>query len=213
MQSMSNDPPFASRAENAEQLLGIARGGDADALGTLLELYRGYLKQLARKQLRDDLPGKVDASDLVQETYLRAQRTFADFRGQTEADLLAWLRQILVRNVAACVRRYRLAQLRDLRRERSLGSVTDDSSRASPDWLADSGDSPSHQAAQNEEGVLLASALDHLPELYREILVMRHLEGLTFPEISTRTGRSCGSIQKIWVRALKRLHRMLRGLQ
>jgi RNA polymerase sigma-70 factor (ECF subfamily) len=212
MPAMSNEPPSARRADT-EQLLAVARGGDADALGTLLELYRGYLKQLARKQLRDDLPGKVDASDLVQETFLRAQQTFADFRGQSEADLLAWLRQILVRNVAAAVRRYRLAQLRDLRRERSIETATSDSSRANPDWLADSGESPSGEAARHEEGVLLVSALDQLPDLYREILVMRHLEGLTFPQIATRTGRSCGSIQKIWVRALKRLHRMLRGLQ
>jgi RNA polymerase sigma-70 factor (ECF subfamily) len=213
MSSMPNEPPSSGRAAEAEQLLAGARNGDTDALGMLLELYRGYLKQLARKQLRGDLPGKVDGSDLVQETFLRAQRTFADFRGQTEADLLAWLRQILVRNVAACVRRYRLAQLRDLRRERSIEPAGEQSSRAGRNWLVDSGDSPSKQAAQNEEGVLLVSALDQLPELYREILVMRHLEGLTFPEISARTGRTCGSIQKIWVRALKRLHRMLRGLQ
>ena len=86
-------------------LLRLARNGDARALGRLLEMYRGYLKLLARLQIDRRLRGKADASDLVQETCLRAHHGFREFRGTTEPELLAWLRQILASRVLDLLRR------------------------------------------------------------------------------------------------------------
>src|SRR4051794_15781528 len=77
-----------------EELLLLARSGSAAARGQLLELYTHYLTLLARLQIGRRLQGKVDAADLVQETFLRAHRDFAQFRGNTEAELLGWLRGI-----------------------------------------------------------------------------------------------------------------------
>ena len=71
-----------------EQLLESARGGDRVALGQLLELYRRYLTLLARLQIGRRLQGKVDAADLVQDTFLEAHRHFARFRGTVEAELI-----------------------------------------------------------------------------------------------------------------------------
>ena len=69
--------------------------------------------------------------------------------------------------------------------------------------------SPSQQAVRREQGVLLADALDQLPEDYREVLVRRHLEGLPFPEVARRMGRSQDSIEKLWMRGLARLRQIM----
>src|SRR5438270_6787538 len=90
----------------AEQLLRLAQAGDRQALGPLLEQYRNYLGLLARVQIGRRLRGKVDDSDLIQETFLEAHRNFGRFRGNSEAELVSWLRQILAANLANLVRRY-----------------------------------------------------------------------------------------------------------
>src|SRR2546430_14450900 len=83
-----------------EHLLQEARAGDAAALGRLLELYRRYLALLARVQIGRRLQGKVDAEDLVQETFLEAHRNFGRFEGASEGQLMCWLRQILAARLA-----------------------------------------------------------------------------------------------------------------
>ena len=105
-----------------EQLLHLARAGSGPALGELLETYRGYLSLLARVQIGKRLQGKVDASDIVQETFLEAHRDFAQFRGGSETAFIGWLRGILVSNLANVVRRYRGTQARDVRLEQQLVS-------------------------------------------------------------------------------------------
>jgi DNA-directed RNA polymerase specialized sigma24 family protein len=100
-----------------EELLRQARTGSAEALGQLLELYRNYPDLLARVQIGRRLQQKVDASDLVQETFLKAHRDFAKFRGQSEAEWVGWLRQILALNLAHLVRRYCGTRRRDVRLE------------------------------------------------------------------------------------------------
>src|SRR5437773_1135902 len=112
-----------------EQLLSLARAGNEAARGQLLELYRNYLALLAQLQIGRRLQGKVDAADLVQETFLKAHRDFACFRGSTEAELVGWLRQILALNVAYLVRHYCATQCRDVRLERQLSVELDQSSR------------------------------------------------------------------------------------
>lgn len=103
-----------------EQLLAEARQGRRDSLGVLLELYRNYLHLLARTQMDLHLPGRADASDLVQETFLDACRDFGHFRGQTEGELVAWLRKILGYNLARLVQQQLSTKKRDVRREISL---------------------------------------------------------------------------------------------
>src|SRR5207247_3909194 len=110
-------------------LMELARGGDSPALGQLLDGCRAYLTLLARVQIGRRLRGKVDPADLVQETFLEAHRGFARFRGTTEAELTAWLRQILACNLAHVVRRYYGTRRRDVRLECSLAAELDQSSR------------------------------------------------------------------------------------
>jgi RNA polymerase sigma-70 factor (ECF subfamily) len=174
-----------------------------------LELYRHYLALLARMQIGRRLQGKVDASDLVQETFLKAHRGFAQFRGSSEGELVSWLRQILAANLANLVHRHYGRQRRDVKLERDLAAEMDASSRVLDLGLVAQGSSPSQQAARREQAVLLADALERLPADYREVLILRHLEGLTFPAVAQRMGRTLGSVEKLWIRALARLRRSL----
>jgi RNA polymerase sigma-70 factor (ECF subfamily) len=194
-----------------EYLLGLARAGSAAALGQLWELYRNYLGLLARLQIGRRLQGKVDAEDLVQDTFLEAQRHFAEFRGTVEAELVCWLRQILAGLLGNLVRRYVGTQRRDVRLERELADELDQSSRVLDQSLAAPQSTPSQRAARREQAVLLADALGRLPDDYREVIILHHLEGLTFPEVARRLGRTVDGVKNLWARALAQLRRSLGG--
>jgi RNA polymerase sigma-70 factor (ECF subfamily) len=194
-----------------EHLLRQARSEEDGALGQLLELYRHYLALLARRQIGQRLQGKVDASDLVQETFLEAHRNFPRFQGSDEPQLVAWLRQILAGKVANLVRHYFGTQGRDIRLEEELAVDLNDSARLLGRELAANLTSPSLQAVRREEAVLLADALEQLPEDYREVIILRHLEELTFPEIARHMQRTQDSVEKLWLRGLARLRQVFAG--
>jgi RNA polymerase sigma-70 factor (ECF subfamily) len=198
--------PMTVRATpDPEELLRLAQTGDSPAVGRLLEMYRDYLALLARLQIGRRLQGKVDASDLVQETFLKAHRDFPQFRGVSEAEWVSWLREILAGNLAHMVRRYCGTQRRDVRLERDLVNEMNESSRALDQGLVGRQSSPSQRAARREQGVLLAGALAQLPEDYREVIVLSHLQGLSFPEVARRMGRTLDSVKNVWARALAQL--------
>jgi RNA polymerase sigma-70 factor, ECF subfamily len=189
-------------------LLKKARGGDPAALGCLLELYRNYLRIMARTQIDIGLRVRLDPSDLVQETLLEAHRDFAQFAGATEKDLLAWLRRILVRNLADQVKRHK-AGVRNWQRQESLERLLDQSSQAVEEALAQGISTPSAQAVQREQAVLLANALERLSPDYREVIVLRHLERRKFDDIAKRMGRSPGAVRTLWTRALEKLSKLV----
>lgn len=190
---------------NVERLIEQARGGDGDTLGQLLESYRNYLRLLARIEIGRRLQGKADASDVVQETFLDASRYFANFRGQAEGQFVAWLREILAGALANLVRRYFGTQARDVRLERTLATDLDQSSQALGQMLADPCSSPSQHAIRGEQTFVIAEALARLPEDYQTVIVLRHLEGLTFPQVAERMERSVDSVEKLWLRGVTRL--------
>jgi RNA polymerase sigma-70 factor (ECF subfamily) len=191
------------------ELLAAARAGDGPALGQLLELYRNYLRLLARLQIGQRLRGKGDPSDLVQEAFLAAARTFPQFRGTTEAELVEWLRQILASKLLDLVRRYLRTDRRDVRLERQLAADLDNSSRALGAALVAPESSPSERAVRRERAVLLADAIKSLPPDYSEVIILRHLEGLALVDVAARMGRSVESIKKLWVRGIARLRESL----
>ena len=205
----------AARGENlrmtsdAQNLLEQARGGDEAALGKLFERYSTYLSLLARVQIGRRIQAKVDAGDIVQETFLEAHRQIAQFRGSSEAELTTWLRRILAGQIALVLRRFLGTLGRDVKLERELAAQLDQSSQALDGGLVASISTPSQHASRREQAVLLAEALDRLPEDYREVIILRHLEALNFSEVARRMGRSEDSVQKLWVRGLATLRRSL----
>lgn len=190
------------------RLLEQARGGDEAARGELLELYRNYLRLVARALISTALRVKLDPSDLVQETFLKAHREFGQFAGRSEPELVGWLRKILVNSLANEVKHHR-RQARDHRRQESLEVLLDRSGQTIQQALATSLGSPSEQAARREQAVLLADALNELPADYREVFIRRTLEHIPFEAIAADMGRSAGAVRMLWTRAVKRLTEIL----
>jgi RNA polymerase sigma-70 factor (ECF subfamily) len=199
-------------SQEIPHLLDLARAGDRVALGQLLERYRNYLSLLARVQIGRRIRGKLDVADVVQETFLGVHRGIGHFRGSTEAQFLAWLRQILVGILANQVRRYFGTKRRDVRLERELLDDLDRSSVCLGSQLIAAQSSPSAQASRREQAVLLADAMEGLPVDYREVIILRQLQGLSFPEVAQRMGRTEDSVKNLWARALGRLRRSLEVL-
>jgi RNA polymerase sigma-70 factor (ECF subfamily) len=154
-----------------------ARAGASDSLGRLLETCRNYLLLVAQQEMHPDLHAKIGASDLVQDTFLEAQRDFGLFDGQTEAELLAWLRRILLNNLANVARQYRNTDKRRLDREVPLDGESGDGRLLN---LADAGDSPSADASAREQAERIRRALDQLPEHYRQVIQWRNYDRLPF---------------------------------
>ncbi len=181
-----------------------ARGGSLEALGQVLEACRGYLLGIAGRRLNAELRSKGGASDLVQQTFLDAQCQFERFRGESEKELLAWLRQILLHNLAHFQRRYQATGKRDLGREASLAGEA--SSTDGGVDLATQTPSPSEQIVAREQAEAVQQAVERLPEDYRQVLALRHQEQLTFEEIGQRLGRSISGARALWLRAVERLN-------
>jgi RNA polymerase sigma-70 factor (ECF subfamily) len=202
---------MAESDKNSGEWLAAARAGSGEALGLILQSCRQYLLLVAGQELDADLHAKAGASDLVQETFLEAQRDFARFQGTSEAELLAWLRQILVNNVANFTRRYRTGK-REVNRE--VGLQANDSAQASGiagPALPDPMRTPSSEAVEREQAAALQRALERLPEDYRQVLALRYLEGRTFEEIAPLMNRSAEAARKLFARAMQRLRQEWEG--
>jgi RNA polymerase sigma-70 factor (ECF subfamily) len=195
---------MAKPPKDVTRWLEAARGGSLEALGQVLEACRSYLLGIAGRRLSAELRRKGGASDLVQQTFLDAQRFFDRFQGESEKELLAWLRQILLHNLAHFQRRYRARSKRDLGQEVSLAGET--SSTDGGVDLATQTPSPSEQFVAREEAEAVQQALARLSEEHRQVLALRHQEQLTFEEIGRRLGRSTSTARDLWVRAIDRLN-------
>ena len=176
--------------------------------GASLERYRDYLRLLARLQLPAHLRGKLDASDVVQQTLLKAYQALDQLRGQTDAEQAAWLRQILANTMANTIRDFG-RECRDAALERSLEASLADSSARLEGWLAAQQSSPSEQAQRNEQLLRLTRALAELPEDQREALLLRHFQGLSVSDIGTHLGRTRAAVASLLRRGLQQLREVL----
>ena len=173
-----------------------------------LEPFRGYLHLLAGLHLDRRLRGKLDASDLVQQTLLRAQAALPEFRERSPEVLAAWLRKILANELIDAARHFRRDR-RDLARERSLQADLDQSASGLQGWLAADQTSPSAAAVRNEELLRLANALLELPEEMRDVVVLKHLRNVPLQEIAAQTGRTVPAVAGLLRRGLAKLRTVL----
>jgi RNA polymerase sigma-70 factor (ECF subfamily) len=180
--------------------------GEEDNPGQSLERYRDYLLLLARIQLARSLQAKLDPSDLVQQTLLKAHRNRGQFRGRTEAELVAWLRAILARHLADVARKF---GPRAGVRERSLEAALEQSSARLEAWLAAGDTSPSRKAERQEQLLRMAEGLAALPDDQRVALELRHLRGLAVAEVAREMGRSPAAVGSLLFRGLKALREFL----
>jgi len=197
---------------SAEALIAEARQGMRESLGRLLQTYANYIKLVAAAQVGARLKVRVSPSDVVQETFLQAHRTFDQFRGRTEAEFLAWLQRILASQLTHLYDKHLLAEKRDVRREVSLdevGAKLERSTARLASVLADNAPSPSSRALQHERAVMLADELAELPPDYRQVLLLRNLEGMSFAEVAEHMQRSAGAVRMLWLRAVDKLRQQL----
>jgi RNA polymerase sigma-70 factor (ECF subfamily) len=173
-----------------------------------LEAYRDYLRLLARLQLHQSLQGKLDPSDVVQETLLKAHANWGQFRGEGSAELAGWLRRILANTLNDAVRAFNNGA-RDVVREQALEQSLEESSSRLEAWLAADADSPSQQAVRQEELLQLSKALAQLPEDQRLAVELKHLQGCSVETISTNMNRSKTAVGGLLRRGVKKLRELL----
>ncbi len=176
--------------------------------GQTLERFRSYLYLLARASLDPRHQQKIDASDLVQQTLMDAHANQNQFRGTEDAQLAAWLKQILAHNLADALRHHGRAK-RDVSRQRALDVAIEDSFCRAENWLEASQTSPSQHIAKKEQFVQLADAISKLPSAQREAVILHHLQGLKLAEVAEQIERSEAAVAGLLYRGLKRLHELL----
>lgn len=173
-----------------------------------IERFRSYLLLLARIKLDRKVRGKLDASDVVQQTLLEAHQAMESFRGDDTAAQAAWLRQILARNLANAVRDLTRAK-RDVRKERALHADLDTSASQLEGLLAAGESSPSQKMERHERALRLAEALAKLPESQRDAVVLRHFQGLSLADIAGQLDCTTAAVTGLLQRGLKNLRKSL----
>ncbi len=195
------------KSQYIQSVLHRAKAGDATCVGELLAVYRDYLLGIAVAKLDPRVRARCNPSDVVQETLMEAFRDFHQFRGGLEREFLAWIRQILSNNLARMVELHLLTDKRDMRRERPIEqAVVGESKLERRDyWLTDEAKSPSSVLQKKEQLAAMLEKINKLPAHYRDVLLLRHIEELSFDDVAMRLGKSAGAVRMIWLRALEQL--------
>ena len=197
--------PDANSNENSfEKLLDLARTGDAEAIGALLQNHRDYLLLVANQEMDQKIKGKLGSSDVVQESLMTAHQKFGQFRGDSREELLAWLRQIVKHDLLHARRTYTGTQKRQINREQPIQV---NSSLEHP--LVDQQMTPATNAMALEEKRQLDQAMSQIPEDYQQVLRLYSWQQQSFEEVGDEMGRSPEAARKLWTRAVIKLQEVI----
>lgn len=186
------------------QLAECLRAGDCLAFDALVGPLRDYLLLIANEELNPQLQAKLGASDVVQQTLALAHERIGQFRGSTQAEIKAWLKQILRNCLYDAERRYIAGKQRDIHREKTFAAIA-----PFTDGLVDPATTPRTDALIREEAQQLAEAMAQLPDHYRQAIRLRNWDELSFGEIGERMGVSAEAARKIWFRGISQLQSIL----
>jgi RNA polymerase sigma-70 factor (ECF subfamily) len=171
-----------------------------------IECYREYLRLLVRMNLDSRLRCRIEPSDLVQQTLLKAHEKRDQFRGNSDAERAAWLRAILANQIADALRRFGRQRGN---REQSLEEALEHSSARLDAWVAAERSSPSQKYIRQERLIEMAEWIARLPEDQRTALELRHLQGLSVPAAARQMGKSPAAVASLLYRAMKCLRQMM----
>jgi RNA polymerase sigma-70 factor, ECF subfamily len=184
------------------ELLQSARQGDDAALNQIWQELRTYLLIIANQRLDVGLRGKMDASDVAQQSLMDAHKGFDEFRGQSEGEIKAWVCKLVIHNLVDAGRRFRLSQKRSISKETSwtteneLTAIKDDTS-------------PSTLLRQRETDDEMARAVSQLPQCSQQVLELRHRLGLSHAQVAVELGMTESGAQKLWSRIVLELQERL----
>ncbi|CAN5561065.1 hypothetical protein BH11PLA2_BH11PLA2_04520 [soil metagenome] len=170
---------------------------------TLFTQARDYLRMLARVGLDPRLRAKLDESDVVQQTLLEAHRDWDQFRGSSDGERYAWLKQILARNLSNLVRDY-TRDRRDVNRE-----AVEASSHRLANWLATDQTTPAMALLREEETAHVAVALATLPDQQRDAVILRHWHSWSVAAIAEELKTTPDAVTGLLYRGLKALRHSL----
>lgn len=200
---MNAIPMNANCSQEFTDLLSRAQAGDRDAQGQLLEPLRDFLRMLAVRQLDARLNGRIDASDIVHETYITALGSLEQFRGSQRPEFLAWLRTVHEHVVQNLARKHITTRKRTVIRERPICDSQ------FPQLAALSESTPSGNLMRAELILNLLRMLDQLPSDQREAIRLRYFESKSLESISAQMQRSESSVAGLLKRGLQSLRSRL----
>jgi RNA polymerase sigma-70 factor, ECF subfamily len=194
-----------------DDLLRRAGGGDQDAVAALFAIYRERLEQMVRLRMDRRLQGRIDASDVLQETYFEAARRVAEFALEPTTSVYLWLRFLTAQKLVDLARRHLGSKMRDAGQEISLyrGALPQASSVCLAAQLLGDFTSPSRAVIRAESQLRVQKALNYMDPIDREVLALRHFEQLSNGEVAQVLGLSKAAASNRYIRALKRMKDVL----
>jgi RNA polymerase sigma-70 factor (ECF subfamily) len=202
---------MSSERVQADDLLCRARAGDPRALAALFDRYKGRLRHMVRLRLDRRLAGRLDASDVLQEAYIEADRRFAEYLRDPAVPIFLWLRLVTGQKLIDLHRHHLGTKMRDAGMEVSLhrGALPQASSVSLAELLLGRLTSPTRAAQRAEMQLRLQEALNRMDPIDREVLVLRHFEELSNVQTAQALGLEKTAASNRYIRALKRLKEVL----
>ena len=194
-------------AEKTHELLDLARDGDDGATGRLLERHREALRRMADMRLDPKIRQRVDASDIIQDVMIEANRRLASYLENPVMPFHLWLRQITQDRIIDAHRRHRVSKKRsvDLEQAPVVTSNLDHSTIQFGLQAVDSELTPAAAAISNEMQKRFEAAVEEMDSIDQEIIVMRHFERLTNQEVAQVLKLSEPAASMRYLRAMRRL--------
>jgi RNA polymerase sigma-70 factor (ECF subfamily) len=190
---------------DVRELLQRIRQGDSGAVDQLLGRHREPIRRMIALRLDAALAPRIDASDVVQEVLLEANRRLRDYLRNPRLPFFLWLRQIARDRIVDAHRRHRQAQRRSLDREQSLDESAQEEPRNGDAVFVDQELTPASAAMWHELQRRFWAELTYLDAEDREVILMRHFEHLTNQEVALVLGLSEAAASMRYLRAMRRL--------
>ncbi len=193
------------------ELLDKLRQGDGDALGGLFDLHRERLWRMVTFRMDRRLRARVDADDVLQESYVSARQRIQYFHNDADHSIFVWLRLIVGQTLVDVHRRHLGAEMRDVSRDVSLQGMRYPraTSASIAVELLGSMTSPSQAAARAETTLQLEQAIGSMSEIDQEIIALRHFEDLTNNEVAEVLHIGVTAASNRYIRAIGRLKSIL----
>lgn len=199
--------------DETQRLLDRAKDGDPEAANGLLERHRDVLRRMVEARLDERIKRRVDASDIVQDVLVDANRRLAEYLENPRMAFLPWLRHIAQDRMIDAHRRHRGSAKRSVDREQAItSSMPDRSTMDLAAQLRDSELTPATAATMQEMQKRFLSAMEELNDQDREIILMRHFEQLTNQETAESLGLTSPAASMRYMRAIQRLRKILGSL-